>query len=360
MELRTSVRDEERRRRDEALANSLQQQIDELRQLLREQATRQQRQEEQARQGGAHTGQVRMDVDELRQEINRALQLRQLEDQRLKQQLSDLQARVDEPLRPLRNVQSQINDVAELLRQQRDQTAQYAKQVEALRAQVESLRGETVRALEAGRAAREALEAVQQAQTAQVREVQKISDQARLIEQEARRRTAAIEQQLENLSVRIDEVGSYRPHLDEAIRQTREDLKIFQPQIDALAQKDKQQEQQTARVQVQSEERDTLMRERVEEIREHLAGQQTALASTIDEAVARLHERISEWEETHRETAGRLTALAVQVSALEQADDRLAEAHWRGEERLLRLQLDQAQAAWDGLMERRQKESNEQ
>ena len=359
MELRSSVRDEERRRRDEAMANSLQQQIDELRQSLREQATRQQRQEEQSRQGGAHAGQVRMDIDELRQEINRALQLRQLEDQRLKQLLSDLQARVDEPLRPLRNVQAQVNDVAELIRQQRDQSGLNAKQIEALRAQVESLRGESVRALEAGRLAREALEVVQAAQAGLGRDIQKISDQARLIEQEARRRSAAIEQQLENLSVRIDEVASYRPHLDEAIRQTREDIKIFQPQIDALAQKDKQQEQQTARVQAQAEERDALMRERVEEIREHLAAEQSTLAATLDESVASVHERISEWEATHRETASRLTALAVQVSALEQTDDRLAEAQSRGEERLLRIQLDQAQSAWDALMERRQQESNE-
>lgn len=359
VELRASVREEERRRRDEVMANSLQQQIDELRHLLREQAQRQQRLEEQVRQGDVQVGQVRVELDEVRQETSRTLQLRQLEDQRLRQMVSDLQARVDEPVRPLRNLQAQVNDALEQLRQQRDQLAQASKQGEALRAQIESLRGEIGRALDVARTVREALEVVQQAQTALGREAQKLSDQAHLIEQEARRRVATIEQQVENLSFRIEEVAAYRPHLDEMIRQTREEMQLFQPQIDTLVQKDRQQDQHMARIQTQAEERDTLMRERVEETREHLASEISAVSAALDEAVERLHQRISEWEEAQREVTGRLSTLAVQVTVLQQADEQLAESQWRSEERLLRLQLDQAQTAWEALLERRRKEGIE-
>lgn len=359
MELRTSSREEERRRRDEVLANSLQQQVDELRHALREQATRQQRLEEQARSGEAQVGQARLELEEFRQETNRALQVRHLEDQRLRQQLSDVQARVEEPLRPLRNVQAQVNDAGEQLRQQRDQTAQAVKQIEVVRGQLDGLRGEVSRAVEGARSVREVVEAIQQAQAALSREAQKISDQARLIEQEARRRVATLEQTLENLSARIDEVSSYRPHLDEAIRKARDDMQVFQPQIDALTQRDRQQEQQTARIQAQAEERDTLIRERVEEIREHLAGEIGTVSTTLDEAGETLHHRINEWETAQRDITSRLSSLAVQATALQQRDDELAEAQWRGEERLLRLQLDQAQTAWEELMERRKK-SDEQ
>jgi len=167
-----------------------------------------------------------------------------------------------------------------------------------------------------------------------------------------------IEQQVGNLATRMDEVGAYRLHLDEAIRQTREELRLLQPQIDTLGQRDKQVDQQLSRIQVQTEERDTLMRTRVEEVREYLAGETEAVSSALDAALENLHARITEWEAAQREVTNGLTTLAVQVTGLEQTDERLADARRRGEEWLLRLHLDQAQTAWEALLERRKKASD--
>ncbi|MCC6628465.1 MAG: hypothetical protein IT340_13835 [Chloroflexi bacterium] len=354
-DLRTVSREEERRRREEVAANALQQQVDELRHQLREQATRQQRLEEQARAGEAQVGQVRLDLSELRQEVTRTAQLRQIDDQRLRQQVSDVQARVDEPLRPLRTLQAQVNDLGEQARLARDLAAQTQKQYEALRTQIEGQRGEVARALEAARGVREAVESVQAGQATLTRDTQKLSDQIRLVEQEVRRRVATIEQQLDNLGQRIDEVASHRPQLEEGIRQVRDDQRVFQPQIDALVQRDKQQDQHQARAQAQAEERDSLMRQRVEEIREYLAGEIGGLSQTVDDSVAALHARIGEWETAHHEVAAELNELAVRASALAQRDDDLLAVQARGEEWMLRLHLDQAQAAWEALLDRRNK-----
>jgi chromosome segregation ATPase len=357
-ELRTTTRDEERRRRDEVLANSLQQQIDELRAQVREQATRQQRLEEIARAGEGQVGQVRLELTELRQETNRWQQLRQLDDQRQRQLVTDLQARVEEPLRPLRTLQAQVNDLGEQVRQSRDHDGQVVKQLDGLRMQIEAQRADTTRALETARQTREVLEAVQTAQAALGRDSQKIADQVRLVEQEARRRVATIEQQLDNLGRRIDEVAAHHPQVDEGIRQLRDDLRIFQPQIDALAQRDKQQDQHTARIQTQAEERDALMRQRVEEIREHLANETSALSTVVSDSVKALHVRIGEWEAAQRDVAALVSDLEVSTSALAQRDEALAEAQLRSEERLVRSQLEQAQAAWETLLERRQKDES--
>jgi chromosome segregation ATPase len=356
-ELRNSLRDGERRRREEAQLVALQQQVDELRHALREQTTRQQRLEEQIRQSEAQVGQARLELDEARQEASRIFQLRQLEDQRLRDQVSDLQGRVDEPVRPLRNLQAHLTDVAEQVRLQREYAAQRERRIDDVQAQVEGFRGEVIRALDGTRQVREGIEVIQQAQAVQARETEKIGDQIRLVEQEMRRRFSEIDQQLTKLGAWIREVETHRPVLEEMIRQVRDEVRLLPPQIDELANKDKQTAEHVDRVNAQAEERDSLMRERLEDMREYLANQLHSVESALAEAAASLHERIGEWEAAQRDLSGRLGTLGIQITALSQADDRQVESLRRSEERLVRLNLEQAQEAWEALMERRRKES---
>ena len=56
----------------------------------------------------------------------------------------------------------------------------------------------------------------------------------------------------------------------------------------------------------------------------------------------------------------RIGTLSVRVTGLNQEDERLIAILRRSEERLVRLQLEQAQQAWEELMERRQRESEEE
>lgn len=359
VDLRANARDDERRRREEATVNSLQQQVDELRHLLREQLNRQGRIEEQLRLSESQLGQVRAELDDVRQETGRAGQLRQLDEHRVRQQMADLQSRVEEPQRPLRTLQAQMAELIDQLRQEREQITHGERQVEAVRAQVEGYRNDIARALETARLAREALDGVHQAQSALAREIQKAGDQVRLIEQEARRRMVEVEQEVANVAVRIDEVASYRPVLEESIRQARDELVAFQPQLDALGARYGQQMQALARVQAQAEERDGLIQGRLEEVRTALTEEIGRIMDAVDEAVDGIHARIAVWEEGQRELNGRLSQTSVQVSALQGRDDRLAELLRRTEERLVLQRLEQAQQAWEALMERRQGEIGE-
>lgn len=357
---RTVSREEERRRREEAHLIALQQQVDELRHLLREQIGRQQRLEEQLRQGDSHMGQVRVDLDDVRQELHRFMQVRNLEDQRIRQQIADAQARAEEPLRPLRTVQAQMADVLELTRHQRERDDHAERQIAEVRAQVDTFRADILRALEIARQAKEALDGIGQTHTAVTRDIQRISDQSRLVEQEARRRLADLEQTIANTARRVEEVAGYRPMLEEGIRQVHDEIQIFQPQIDALAQKDRQLAENLGRAQAAAEERDAAVRERVEELRSQLTNEVSHVADAGVDATQGIHDRIGNWEEAQKDLIARLGALAVQVSALQQRDDRIAGSVRRAEERLVRLQLEQAQAAWEALMERRTKDSEGQ
>lgn len=359
VDLRANARDDERRRREEATVNALQQQVDELRHLLREQLNRQGRIEEQLRLGEAQLGQVRAELDDVRQETGRAGQLRQLDEHRVRQQMAELQSRVEEPQRPLRALQAQMAELIDQLRQEREQVTHGERQVEAVRVQVEGYRNDIARALETARLTREALDGVHQAQSALAREIQKVGDRIHLVEQEARRRMAEVEQAVANVAGRIDEVASYRPGLEESIRQARDELAAFQPQLDALGTRYGQQMQALARVQAQAEERDGLIQGRVEEVRTALTEEIGRIMDAVDEAVDGIHTRITAWEEGQRELNGRLSQTSVQIGALQGRDDRLAELLRRTEERLVLQWLEQAQQAWEALMERRQGESGE-
>ena len=115
-DLRESARDEDRRRRDEARLVALQQQIDELRGLVRELTARQTRGDELFKSYEMALGQVRTGVEQQRHETAQTLQARQLEDQRLRQQLTDMEARIEESGRPIRSIQAHISEIGETLR----------------------------------------------------------------------------------------------------------------------------------------------------------------------------------------------------------------------------------------------------
>jgi chromosome segregation ATPase len=358
-ELRTVARDDERRRRDEALAASLQQQVDELRNLVREQATRFQRTEELVRQLEGELKTARSALDEARQESMRQAQLRQLEEQRVRQHLAELITKVDEPLRPLRALQAQVVELIDQSRQQRDLAGQDARQFGDLRLQQESLRSEVGRAHDVVRQLRELLEAVQTAQAGFGREQQRLVDQARLIEQEVRRRITEAELKINGLVERIDAVAAFRPVFEENIRRLREEQSQFRPQVEELLGTDRAIEQQLARVGAQAEERDGLMRSRIEEIRAAQQAELTALREALHDTTTSIHEHNADWADGYRELNAQLSGLSVRVAALDQVDEHLAGLLRRTEERLVRLRLEQAQRAWEELMERREREDEE-
>ncbi|MBA2454871.1 MAG: hypothetical protein H0V47_17025, partial [Chloroflexia bacterium] len=99
-DLRDVSRDEDRRKRDEIRTVAIQTQLDELRSLVRELVSRQARGEEQFKNYEAGLAQLRGSVEQHRHEMAQAAQARQLDDSRIRQQVSDIDARIDESIKP--------------------------------------------------------------------------------------------------------------------------------------------------------------------------------------------------------------------------------------------------------------------
>src|SRR5215210_1908334 len=84
-----TYRQDDDRRREEARVATLQTQVDELRQALRELASRQVRLEDNLKQSDGSVAQNRIQIDQFRQEAAQAGQARALDENRTRQQIAD-------------------------------------------------------------------------------------------------------------------------------------------------------------------------------------------------------------------------------------------------------------------------------
>src|SRR3954468_24401240 len=99
-----SSRDEDNRKRDEAQFYSIQQQLDELRRQLKENLARQQWFEELYKQNEAKVTQAQQGQDRLAQDVSQFMHARQIDDTRLKGQISELSQRVESPEKQFREI----------------------------------------------------------------------------------------------------------------------------------------------------------------------------------------------------------------------------------------------------------------
>src|SRR5947209_2622445 len=109
----SSSREEELRRRAEAQNYQLQQQVDEMRRQLRELGARQQWLEDLYKQNEGRLAQFQMGQDQFAQSITQTITARQVDEQRVKQQLADLLGRVDEPMKFIRELRAQVTELGD-------------------------------------------------------------------------------------------------------------------------------------------------------------------------------------------------------------------------------------------------------
>src|SRR4051812_43830129 len=136
-DMRDTLREDDRRRRDEAKIVALQQQLDEMRSLTRELVARQGRNEEQFKQYELALAQLRAASDSHRHEITQTFQARQLEDGRIRQALTELDARIEETGKPIRSLQAHITEILETIRRGRDETDDDQRRYNELKSMLE-------------------------------------------------------------------------------------------------------------------------------------------------------------------------------------------------------------------------------
>ena len=340
-------RQDDDRRRDEARVTTLQNQIDELRQALREALSRQSRAEEQLKQYEGAAAQNRLALDQFRHEAQQTAQARALDENRTRQQVSDLETRLEDAIRPVRALQAHVMELLEAARQKTDDSGQYRQRDEELQEQIEHVSAHVDRATVMIHQLRDGLDNLRGEADQLRRDMIRTDDAIKIVDQEARRRTAEVAQSSQSYSGRIDELRSDLGHLFDLLDDTRRSLVHIDPALEDLRGVDTVLRQDLERFQAQASERHEMVLERAEDNRQEVDARLDDLRQAQEHRHERLTERIEELGEVHRELGFRITSLSGQLDELRLVDASVRRDLWLLNEQRVRLRVEQAQQELD-------------
>lgn len=342
-----ALRQDDERRREEARLAALQNQVDELRQAMREVLSRQGREEELLKHYESATAQNRLAIDQLRQEWQQSAQARAIDETRTRQQVNDLDSRLEDVTRPIRSLQAHVMELIEAARLKDDDTSQYRQRDDELQTQIENLSAHVDRTGVLIHQVRDSIDATREETDGLRRDIVRAEDSIKIVDQDARRRVAEVSQAGESLVSRIDELRSDLGHLFDLIDDTRRSIVHVDPSLEELRETDALVRQELGRVQMQGVERHDLLMERVEDMRVDIDARFADVRQALEQRHERLAERIDDLNEAHRELGFRISQLGGQLDELRLIDGAVRRDLWLLNEQRVRLRLDQAQQELD-------------
>jgi DNA repair exonuclease SbcCD ATPase subunit len=199
----------------------LQGQIDELRRLLKEQNNRYQLAIEQVRKSEAAMTQLQGLFDKHTDSVNGIADAMRRDMTAVRRDVNAATSRIEEGLRPIRDMQAQMQQLAEARKQDRDVFAGWFERLEAFEKQVASVQSQIKELDERQRQLALQLDRLREADAAVASEIRRTSDEIQ-VEKQSLRRTAIEAQQyvtdlrskVEEQVARIDRVEAIRKQLD--------------------------------------------------------------------------------------------------------------------------------------------------
>ena len=348
-----AYRQDDERRRDEARVVALQNQVDELRQALRELASRQVRGEESVKQYEGVAAQNRILLDQIRQESQQTSQARALDENRTRQQIDDLGTRLEDATRPVRSLQAHVAELLEAARRKTDDTGQHQRRYDELQTQIEHLSAIGDRNAVISHQLRDALDLLREESDQLRRDTLRTEDAIKIVDQEARRRVTELAQVGENVGARIDELRSDLVHQTDVLEDTRRGLAHIDPTLIEMGAVDVSLRQDVTRFQAQAVERHELLLERAEDVRHETDARFDEVRQAQDQRYERAVARIEELGEAHRDLGFRIADLGHKLDGLHQVDASLRRDLWALNEQRVRLRLEQAQQELDQIATQR-------
>lgn len=353
IDVRDQVRDEERRRRDEAKIIALQQQLDEMRSLVREVVARQSRNEEGFKSYELALAQLRTSTEQHRHEVSQTLQARGLEDSRVRQQLTELEGRIEDTGRPIRSLQAHISEILETLRRGRDETDDEQRRYDELKSIIEHIAALAERNTGVIQVTRESIEGLRTDVETLRRELLLAEDSVKILEQEVRRRSAEVVQDTRNLSHRIDEFKAIFDQLQGQIEDVRGSIVHIDPALEQLAEIDGALKEEIDRYVIQADERDDLLSERIDEIRRQIDVQVRDLRQIAEQRYEHVNQRVDSQIDVDRELTYRLNVIDMRIEEVRELWTKLRREVWHIHEQRSRMHLDQAQAELEAVTDAR-------
>jgi chromosome segregation ATPase len=347
------VRDNDRRRHDDSKVQGLQQQIDELRQGMREIVSRHARLEEHLKTSESAAAQDRIALDQHRHEVSQAAQARQLDEARVRQQLSELSTRIDDATKPIRTLQAHVSELIDTVRKFRDEDTDVDHRIEELRTSIDHVAAYSERQVVINQAHRDAVDTMRNEIERVQREMHRTDDSVKIVEHDVRRRVAEVQQEVRSLETRFEDHSGLWQSLQIQIDEAREYARQFPPQIEAIDVVIERIEEHITAFNVQAKERDELTAHRIEEVREAIEVEQRQSHEIEELRHQRLEQRFEELEQIDRELSYRINMFEMQLDEFRQEDDRMRRELWYLHEQRVRIRLEQVQAELESVRESR-------
>ncbi|HEV2109635.1 MAG TPA: hypothetical protein VGR16_15350, partial [Thermomicrobiales bacterium] len=319
---------DDERRRDEARVATLQSQIDELRQALRESLSRQSRQDEQFKQYEGSVAQNRLMLEQIRQEAHQTAQARALDENRTRQQIGDIENRFEDAVRPIRSLQAHVAELLDASRQKVDNSGLMERRYDELATAIEHFAAQNDRSSVVNHQLRDSLEVLRTEIEQIHRDILRTEDTIKIVDQDARRRVASVAETTTVTSARIDELQADSSHLADLIDETRRSLVHIDPALEELRKIDDVLRQEFLKVQEKNVEAYEVLRDRADDIQHETDTRMADLRQLIEQRAERLSERIEALAEKHRDLGFEVKSLLGELESFRQVDASLRRDLW--------------------------------
>ncbi|HEY0069327.1 MAG TPA: hypothetical protein VGE04_05095, partial [Chloroflexia bacterium] len=316
-----SSRDEDQRKRDEAQFYTIQQQLDELRRQLRENLARQQWFEELYKQNEGKVSQLQIAQDRLAQDVAQALHARQIDEGRTKAQVADLATRIEAPDKQIRDLRSQIGELAEARKHDRDSDAAVQRQIDEVHRQIREVNSHISQAAEAYKHVRDVLGELDATITEVRNETLHVGELQRIEEQRLRRQGVELQEMFEALRQQFTDIAARSQRVDDVRKQLGERIEKIEEQMTPIHEVEETLADDIERIERTSNEQYIAQQERLEVVRLQLESQVSEIRQLHDQRTDRSMSRFNQLEERLRTIESLLSELPSRFEALERRDE---------------------------------------
>ena len=346
-EVTARVEEEKHRVQEQSQLIYLQNQIDELRRMLKDQNNKYAWSMEQARRSEGQVGQLQNLIERQAQEIQATLEVYKREITALRREVAGAMLRAEEAGKPIRELQAQIHQLQESRRQDRDAVAPVHGRIDELEHRskelVSLIRGsdDRFRQLQAQ------LDQLRAADAEAIEGLRELDEEIQVEKQNLRRQSVEAQQLVADVRASLDDPVARIGWLEERVHANEELLAVFPQQLEAVTERIPGLVEDIRRVELTATERFLMNQERLEDLRHQSDQRIGELHDSGDENVLHLTswlERIDAW---CREEEGRVARIGSRLELLHQRHDaRLSELEAQELETLERIA-----GAWNGVLE---------
>lgn len=346
--------DEDQRKREEAQIYSLQQQVDELRRQLKENLARQQWFEELYRQGEGKIAQLQMDQDKLTQDVAQTLHARQVDEGRMKAQITEIAQRIESPDKQIRELRSQLQEVGNAIKAEREASNTNRETTEDLQRQLREVNSSVSLMGDGQRQLRDIVQELDSAIGEVRNEALHVAELQRMEEQRLRRQGIELQELFEALRQQFNEVAARSQRVDDVRRQLIERIEAVEEQLTLLRHGEHHINEEIDRVEKQSNEQYLTQQERLETTRLQLEAQLGEMRQVGDQRTERFMNRFTSIDERLRSIEQIASDLPSRFEALERRDEKIGAEAEAIEEWVVSRQLTALENMLDEVRKRRE------